>query len=47
MTIEEVITILTNGKVLLQFSHASVIEDLRRSPEKYNDPLVRRTSSII
>jgi hypothetical protein len=46
MTIEEVITILTIGKVLLQFPHASVIEDLRRSPEKYNDLLVHRTSSI-
>ena len=33
---EEVNSVLTNGKVLLQFALASVIEALRRNPDKYN-----------
>ena len=29
-------TVLTNGKILLQFATASVIESLRRNPEIYD-----------
>jgi hypothetical protein len=42
---EEVRTVLTDGKVLLQFALASVIEILRRNPDKYNNILVHDTSS--
>jgi hypothetical protein len=37
---EEVTTVLTDGKVLLQFALASVIEALRRNPDKHNNLLV-------
>jgi hypothetical protein len=36
---------LTDGKVLLQFALASVIEALRRNPDKYNNLLVCNLSS--
>jgi predicted transcriptional regulator len=33
---ENVISVLTNGKILLKFATASVIESLRRNPELCN-----------
>jgi gas vesicle protein len=42
---EEVSRFLTDGKVLLQFAIASVIEAIRRNPDKYNNLLVSNTSS--
>ena len=42
---EEVNNVLIDGKVLLQFALVSVIEALRRNPDKYNDLLVFDTSS--
>jgi DNA-binding CsgD family transcriptional regulator len=42
---EEVRSFLTDGKVLLQFVLASVIEALRRNPDKFNNLLVHNTSS--
>src|SRR5919112_518954 len=42
---EEVRNILTDGKVLLQFALASIIEAMRRNPDKYNNLLVSNTSS--
>ena len=37
---EEVSKFLTDGKLLLQFALASVIEAIRRNPDKYNNLLV-------
>ncbi|MDP8940907.1 MAG: hypothetical protein M3M84_00015 [Thermoproteota archaeon] len=37
---EEVRSVLTDGKVLLQFASALVIEAIRRNPDKYNNLLV-------
>jgi hypothetical protein len=34
---EEVYSVLTDGKVLLQFALAAMIEGLRRNPDNYND----------
>lgn len=34
---EEVRSVLTDGKVLLEFALASIIEALRRNPGKYNN----------
>ena len=34
---EEVSGVLTDGKVLLQFASALVIEAIRRNPDKYNN----------
>jgi hypothetical protein len=42
---EEVRNVLTHGKVLLQFALASIIEAIRRDPDKYNNLLIRNTSS--
>jgi hypothetical protein len=42
---DEVRTVLTYDKVLLQFALASVIEALRRNPDRYNNLLVSNTSS--
>ena len=42
---EEANMLLTNGKVLLQFAVTSVIEAIRRNPGKYNNLLMRNTSS--
>jgi chromosome segregation ATPase len=42
---EEVNKLLTDGKVLLQFAVASVIEAIRRNPGKYNNLLMSNTSS--
>ena len=44
---EEVNKLLTNGKLLLQFAVASVIEAIRRNPDKYNNLLVSNTSSTL
>ncbi|HYX54595.1 MAG TPA: hypothetical protein VE818_00415 [Nitrososphaeraceae archaeon] len=41
---EEVNKLLTDGKTLLQFAVASVIEAVRRNPDKYNNVLVNNTS---
>lgn len=41
---EEVTNVLTDGKVLLQFALASVIEAIRRNPGKYNNLLVSNAS---
>jgi hypothetical protein len=37
---EEVRSVLTDGKVLLQFALASIIEAFRRNPDKYNNVLL-------
>jgi hypothetical protein len=42
---EEVSRVLVDGKVLLQFALISVIEAIRRNPDKYNDLLVCNASS--
>ena len=42
---EEVRSVLTDGKVLLQFALASIIEAGRRNPNKYNNLLVCNSSS--
>jgi chromosome segregation ATPase len=42
---EEVRSVLTDGKVLLQFALTSVIEAFRRNPGKYNNFLANNTSS--
>jgi hypothetical protein len=42
---EEVRNVLTDGKVFLQFALASVIEAIRRSPDKYINLLNHNTSS--
>jgi autonomous glycyl radical cofactor GrcA len=42
---EEVRNVLTDGKVLLQFALASIIEAIRRNPDKYNNLLVYNSSS--
>jgi hypothetical protein len=44
---EEVSSVLTDGKVLLHFAIASVIEALRRNPDKYNNLLVYNMPSAI
>jgi hypothetical protein len=36
---EEVRSVLTDGKILLQFALASVIEAIRRNPDKYDNLL--------
>jgi hypothetical protein len=41
---EEVSKFLADGKVLLQFALASIIEAIRRNPDKYNDLLVGNVS---
>jgi hypothetical protein len=38
-------SVLTDGKVLLQFGLASVIEAIRQNPDKYNNLLVINASS--
>ena len=42
---EEVRSVLTDGKVLLQFALAIIIEVLGRNPDKYNNLLVNNISS--
>jgi hypothetical protein len=42
---EEVRSVLTDGKVLLQFALTSVIEAFRRNPDKYNNLLAHNISS--
>jgi hypothetical protein len=42
---EEFRSVLTDGKVLLQFALASIIEAFRRSPDKYNNILFSNISS--
>jgi hypothetical protein len=42
---EEVRSVLTDGKVLLQFALASVIEAIRQNSDKYNNLVVSNTSS--
>ena len=42
---EEVNKLLTNGKLLLQFAVALVIETIRRNPGKYNNLLMSNPSS--
>ena len=42
---EEVRSVLTHGKVLLQFALASIIEAFRRNPGKYINLLAYNTSS--
>jgi hypothetical protein len=42
---EKVNSVLTDGKVLLQFALASVIEVFRRNPDKYNNLLICNSSS--
>ena len=42
---EEVRSVLTDGKVLLQFALASVIEAIRRNPGKYNNSLLAHNIS--
>jgi hypothetical protein len=42
---EEVTSVLMNGKVLLQFALASIIEAIRRNPDKYNNLLAHNISS--
>jgi hypothetical protein len=44
-TVEEVSKFLTDGKVLLQFALASVIEAIRRNPDKYNSLIFNDTSA--
>lgn len=44
-TVEEVSSVLTDGKVLLQFALTSVIESIRRNSGKYNNLLVHNISS--
>jgi transposase len=44
---EEVRNVLTDGKVMLQFALAAIIEALRRNPDKYHDLLVKNTLSSI
>jgi chromosome segregation ATPase len=44
---EEVRNVLTDGKVMLQFALAAIIEALRRNPDKYHDLLVNNTLSSI
>ena len=45
-TVEEKVSkFLTDGKVILQFALASVIEAIRRNPDKYNNLLFSNTSS--
>ena len=46
-TSKEVMSVLTDGKVLLQFSLASIIEAIKRNLSKYNNLLVGNTSSSI
>ena len=41
---EEISRFLKDGKVLLQFALASIIESIRRNPDKYNDHLVGNAS---
>jgi hypothetical protein len=41
----EVSSVLTDGKVILPFALASVIEAVRSNPDKYNNLLVRNSSS--
>ena len=41
---EEVSKFLADGKTLLQFALASVIEAIRRNPDKYNDLLIDNAS---
>jgi chromosome segregation ATPase len=43
--VEEVSKFLADGKVLLQFALASIIEAIRRNPDKYNSLLVCNISS--
>ena len=43
---EEVSKFLTDSKVLLQFALASVIESIRRNPDKYNNLLASNTSRL-
>jgi chromosome segregation ATPase len=43
---EEVRSVLTDGKVLLQFVLASVIEAIRRNPDKYNNNLLAHNTSL-
>jgi hypothetical protein len=43
--VEEVSKFLADGKVLLQFALASIIEAIRRNPDKYNNLLVCNISS--
>jgi hypothetical protein len=45
MVEEEVSKFLADGKVLLQFALASIIEAIRRNPDKYNNLLAQDTSS--
>ena len=42
---EKVSSVLTDGKVLLQFILAAVIEAIRRNPNKYNNLLICNSSS--
>ncbi len=42
---EKVSSVLTDGKVILQFAIASVVEAIRRNPDKYNNLLVCSSSS--
>ena len=42
---EEVSKFLTDSKVLLQFALASVIESIKRNPNKYNNLLASNTSA--
>ena len=42
---QKVSQFLTDSKVLLQFALAPVIEAVRRNPNKYNNLLVRNSSS--
>jgi hypothetical protein len=42
---EKVSSVLTDGKVLLQFILAAVIEAIRRNPNKYNNLLIYNSSS--
>ena len=42
---EEVRSVLTDGKVLLQFALAAVVETFRRNPGKYNSLLAHNISS--
>jgi hypothetical protein len=42
---EKVSSVLTDGKVILQFALASVIEAIRRNPDKYNRLLAHNISS--
>jgi hypothetical protein len=42
---EEVRSVLMDGKLLLQFALAYIIEAIRRNPDKYNDLLAYNISS--